>query len=161
MPLGPRADAPELGARRPAGLVDDYATVAVHDGVSTAAVQCALEALPSIGAGNVIVTGVKVTQPVPTSSPDSSITFVDDKAEQDVDTLAIGQWYAVPPQEVLGPHQRGDRRTDLEPDPGSGCAPGTVRGHEPRAIDKAIGDKLLASFVGGPAVTSASGPPGS
>ncbi len=137
-----------------AGLVNDYAPVAVYDGVSPAAVQAALEALPSIGAGNVVVTGVKGDAARPNVVTGLEIEFVNDKAEQDIETLEVGQWYAAPPQEALDRINEviAGLTSSLTPDPDA--PPGPFEGMTPEQIDKAIGDKLLASFVGGPAVTS-------
>lgn len=137
-----------------AGIVGDYATVAVYDGVSPAAVQAAIEALPSIGAGNVVVTAVNGDEARPNVVTGLQIEFVNDKAEQDIATLEVGQWYAAPPQEALDRINEviAGLTASLSPDPDA--PPGPFEGMTPEQIDKAIGDKLLGSFVGGPPVTS-------
>jgi len=85
--------APEDGP----GLVNKYATDTRYRGVSAAQIQAALEALPNVGVGNVevteVTTGSKVTG--------FSVTYKGTLAAQDVPAVSLGQWYSVPPQEVL------------------------------------------------------------
>jgi hypothetical protein len=83
-----------------AGLVNQYATDTRYKGVSAAEVQAALEALPNVGLGNVEVVALK-EGPNPNVTTGFQITYKGTLAEQDVPSVSLGQWYSVPPQEVL------------------------------------------------------------
>lgn len=84
-----------------AGIVGNYAFGTHYSPTSAAAIQAALEALPSIGVGNVVVAPVKGDETRPNLVTAFTITYVGALAEQDVPSVNLGQWYSVPPQEVL------------------------------------------------------------
>ena len=147
------------------GLVNRYATDTRYKGVSPAAVQAALEQLPSIGAGNVAVTGLDADGNETAALgriAKLKITYIGAKGEQDIPSVELGQWYSVPPQEVL------DRISATisalagslggEPDPDApppsefesfiATLDPNVPAHQ-AAADKAMGDKILAGIVSG------------
>ncbi len=105
VPLGGVTPTPENWA--PAdkqGLVNQYAVETRYKGISPADVQSALEALPSIGAGNVQVVGLDSEGAETTrlgQIASLKVTYVGTKAEQDIPSISLAQWYSVPPQEVL------------------------------------------------------------
>ena len=82
------------------GLVNQYATDTKYKGISAVEVQAALESLPNVGIGNVEVVALK-DGPNPAVTTGFEITYVGALAEQDVPSVSLGQWYSVPPQEVL------------------------------------------------------------
>jgi len=84
-----------------AGLVNDYAFATVYKPTTAGTIQAALEALPSIGTGNVEVTEIRGNEARPTLVTGFRITYKGALAEQDVPPVNLGQWYSVPPQEVL------------------------------------------------------------
>lgn len=152
-----------------AGQVGQYALLTSYREPRAADVKAALEALPSIGAGNVEVTDIRE----PVGDPDApfmklvgfDIEYIGDKAEQDIPAITLGQWYSVPPQEVLDRISaaisevtaglgEGEGEGDGEGG-GEEPAPNPLEGLTPAQADKYIGDKLLASLTGGPAVTDA------
>lgn len=169
MPLNGTRPTPENWApeNRP-GIVNQYATDTRYKGVSPADVQAALEALPSVGAGNVVVSGLDESGAETTrlgQIAKMQITYVGAKGGQDVPSLALGQWYSVPPQEVLdriaatiaglagsiGGEDDGTPPSEFDQfletlDPNK---PG-----DQAKADKFLGDKIQASLFGGPAVTS-------
>src|SRR5690606_35079602 len=115
----------------------DYKAPSAND------IRSALEALPSIGAGNVEVTKV---------GGEFTVTFVGAKAEQDVPSIELGQWYAVPPQELLD--RISAAIAGLAGSLGGGDPVSTpLDGMTGAEADKYIGDKFLASLTGGPEVT--------
>ena len=101
LPLGGTTPTPQNWAPSDrAGLVNEYALLTTYQAPTAAQVKGAIERLPSIGAGNVEVTEVK-DGPNPNKVTGFLVTFVGDKAEQDVPDISLGQWYTVPPQEVF------------------------------------------------------------
>ncbi len=162
MPLNGKTPTPENWApEKTPGLVNQYATDTRYKGVAAADVQAALEALPSIGAGNVEVTELKQNADKPNLVTGLQVTYVGAKGEQDIPSIELGQWYSVPPQEVL------DRISAVI----SGLA-GSLGAEDPDApppsefeafldtldkgsaadqakADKAMGDKILAGIVSG------------
>lgn len=131
--------APENGP----GVVGDYAIGTDYKAPSPGDIRSALEALPSIGAGNVEVTKV---------GGEFTVTFVGAKAEQDVPSIELGQWYAVPPQELLD--RISAAIAGLAGSLGGGDPVSTpLDGMTGPEADKYIGDKFLASLTGGPKVT--------
>jgi hypothetical protein len=163
MPLDGKTPTPENWAPATSpGLVNKYATDTRYKGVSPAEVQSALEKLPSIGAGNVQVEAVNGNTEKPNLVTALKVTYVGAKGEQDIPSVELGQWYSVPPQEVL------DRISAVisglagslggEPDPDAPppsefenfidtLDPNTPA--DQAAADKAMGDKILASIVSG------------
>lgn len=136
------------------GLVGQYALFTAYRNPYLADVRAALEALPSVGAGN-----VEVTEDL---DPDTSalvgyrVRYVGARAEQDVPAISLGQWYSVPPQEVLD--RISAAITDVTGSLGGDGAPADPTALDGMSIpdaDKYIGDKLLASILGGPQVTDA------
>ncbi len=94
------------------------------------------------------------------------MTYINERAEQDIGEVTLGQWYSVPPQEVLDSISEainavaGSIGGDGEGEGGEagptpseilGAPPGTTL--TPAEADAAIGDKLAASITGGPPVT--------
>lgn len=152
------------------GLVNKYAVETRYKGVSPATVQAALEALPSVGAGNVQVTGLDIDGNA-TTSPSKitklSVTYVGAKGEQDIPSITLGQWYTVPPQEVLDrisatisslAGSLGAEDPDAPPpsefealldtlDPNSAA--------DQKTADDAMGAKILASITSGTPVPQA------
>lgn len=101
LPLGGTTPTPQNWAPADrAGLVNDYALFTTYRAPTTAQIQGAIERLPGIGAGNVEVTEIKAG-PNPNVVTGFNVTFVGDKAAQDVPDITLGQWYTVPPQEVF------------------------------------------------------------
>jgi hypothetical protein len=139
-----------------AGLVNQYATETRYTGVSAAKVQAELEALPTIGTGNVIVTDLKNDPARESLITDLRVEFVGSLAETDVPDIKLGQWYSVPPQEALTrinitlDEALGKLGGDPEAPP---APPGPLDGLTGPQADKYIGDKILASIGGGPEVT--------
>jgi hypothetical protein len=137
-----------------AGLVGQYALLTTYRNPSLGDVRAALEALPSIGAGNVEVT--EDLDPETNALIGYRMTYVGARAEQDVPAISLGQWYSVPPQEVLD--RIGAAITEV-----TGSLGGDGTPAEPTALDGMtipdadayIGNKLTASILGGPAVTDA------
>lgn len=84
-----------------AGLVNDYAIQTHYKPTSAAAVQAALEALPNVGVGNVEVTPIKANESNPNLVTGFQVAYKGALGEQDVPAISLGQWYSVPPQEVL------------------------------------------------------------
>ncbi|MFM7062424.1 MAG: hypothetical protein ACKO04_02860 [Actinomycetes bacterium] len=76
-------------------VVNNYALGTQYVAPSAATIQSALEALPSIGAGN-----VKVTKTSPTR-PEYQIEYIGTKAEKDMPELKYGKFASVLPQETL------------------------------------------------------------
>ena len=136
-----------------AGLVGEYAFWTHFKPAAAAEVQAALEALPNVGVGNVEVTEVKGNEERPNLVTGFLVTYKGALAEQDVPAVALGQWYSVPPQEVLdkisaavaalAPTLGGD------PD----APPGPLDGLTGQQADDYIGTKFVASLTGGPEVT--------
>lgn len=170
--------APENGP----GLVNDYVIGMKFVAPNANQVRQALEALPSIGAGNIEVTELRENESNPHVVTGFSIKFVKALAEQDVPQISLGGWFAVPPQEVLDRIGEavaaiagglgGDEDGPVNPVVAAadaarqaahdaGIAAGWTEerakaaGDEAarQAADKYIGDKLIASITGGPAVT--------
>jgi hypothetical protein len=136
--------------------VSQYATETRYTGVSAAKVQAALEALPSIGAGNVIVTDLKNDPARESLITDLRVEFVGSLAQTDVPDIKLGQWYSVPPQEALTRINTtlNGLLGSLAGDPTAPPAPaGPLDGLTGPQADKYIGDKILASIGGGPGVT--------
>lgn len=140
-----------------AGEVGNYALLTTYLRPTAAQVRTALEAVPAIGAGNVEVTEVLDEGGALTGF---SIRYINERAEQDMPNLSLGQWYAVPPQEVLdrlleaatGLIGGGDGEGD-----GGGEAPaGPFDGLDPsdpadqRAADKIISDEFAAGRLPSP-----------
>jgi hypothetical protein len=157
VPLGGRVPTPENWAPEgSAGLVNQYATETRYTGVSAAKVQSALEALPTIGAGNVIVTDLKNDPARESLITDLRVEFVGSLAESDVPDIKLGQWYSVPPQETLSRINTtlngllGSLGGDTTAPP---APPGPLDDLTGPEADKYIGDKILASIGGGPGVT--------
>ncbi len=101
LPLGGTTPTPQNWAPSDrAGLVNDYALFTTYQAPTAAQIQGAIERLPGIGAGNVVVTELK-DGPNPDVVTGFHTTFVGDKAAQDVPDISLGQWYTVPPQEVF------------------------------------------------------------
>lgn len=116
LPLGGKTPTAENWA--PAdnpGLVADYMWTTDYKRPSAPSIQAALEALPSVGAGNVSVTEIRQTvvdadgEPVldPVTNEERtkfvgySVTYLNDLEESDLPDLEVGQWYGIPPQEAL------------------------------------------------------------
>jgi hypothetical protein len=152
------------------GLVNKYAIETRYKGVSPATVQAAIEALPSVGAGNVQVTGLDIDGNA-TTSPSKitklQVTYVGAKGQQDIPSITLGQWYTVPPQEVLDrisatisslAGSLGAEDPDAPPpsefenfldtlDPNSAA--------DQKKADDAMGAKILASITSGTPVPQA------
>lgn len=103
--LGPLLDPLPRGGKMPnskdwapenrAGQVNDYLVGIAYKRPKAATIQKALEALPSIGAGNIVVTQSEEDNKI------FDIEFIGDLAEQDVPQIELAGWFTVPPQEVL------------------------------------------------------------
>lgn len=148
------------------GLINAYALQTSYVAPTAAGVQAALEALPGIGAGNVEVTDLKENPANPNLVTGFGITFKGDLAEQDVPEIGLGQWYSVPPQEVLDrigeavANIAGGAGEDGPAVPGAfdfetaaGIAPADSADQKIAKADKYIGDRILQSITGGPAVS--------
>jgi hypothetical protein len=146
------------------GLVNQYAVETRYKGVSPADVQAALEKLPSIGAGNVVVTGLDKDGAETANVAFINrlkITYVGAKGEQDIPSIQLGQWYSVPPQEVLD--RIGAVISDLagslggeDPDaPPPSAFETFLKTLDPNSpadqakADQAMGDLILASITSG------------
>lgn len=81
-----------------AGLVGEYALLTEYVRPTANQIRQALEAVPAIGAGNVEVEEIRNDRD---RLAGFKITYVNERAEQDMPNLSLGQWYGVPPQEVL------------------------------------------------------------
>ncbi len=81
-----------------AGDVGAYAFATTYARPTAAQVRGALEAVPAIGAGNVEVTEVLDESGKLTGF---AIEYINERAEQQMPNISLGQWYAVPPQEAL------------------------------------------------------------
>lgn len=169
LPLGGVTPTPENWApANKQGLVNQYAFETRYKGISPADVQSALEALPSIGAGNVQVKGLDATGAETTQLgkiASLQVNYVGTKAEQDIPSISLAQWYSVPPQEVL------DRISEaiaglagsIGGDPSTPKSPfeqilDTLDPNKPadqQAADKAMADNIIASITSGKPV-----PPG-
>lgn len=167
MPLGGVTPTPENWApANKQGLVNQYAVETRYKGISPSDVQAALEALPSIGAGNVQVVGLDAEGAETTrlgQIASLKVTYVGAKAEQDIPAISLAQWYSVPPQEVL------DRISEAIAGLAGSIGGGGEGGEEApksefqqlldsldpnvpadqRAADKAMGDKIIASITTG------------
>lgn len=165
------------------GLVNDYIVGIELKQPSAADVQSALEKLPTIGAGNVEVTALKENEKNPNAVTGFSLKFVNKLAQQDVPAITLGDWFSVPPQEVLdriGEAVAGIAGGAGETDPNAPVNPvvahadaardtakaaalaagqteeqATAAGAEARrnAADAYIGNVIVGSIQGGPAVT--------
>ncbi len=101
LPLGGRVPTADNWAPADrAGIVGDYALFTTYRAPTAAQIQGAIERLPNVGAGNVAVTAVD-DGPNPAVVTGFDIEFVGALGEQDVPDISLGQWYAVPPQEIL------------------------------------------------------------
>jgi hypothetical protein len=158
VPLGGLVPTPENWApEASAGLVNQYATETRYTGVPAEKVQAALEALPTIGAGNVIVTDQKNDPARLSLITDLRVEFVGLLAESDVPDIKLGQWYSVPPQELLTRINTtlNGLLGSLAGDPTAPVGPaGPLDGLTGPEADKYIGDKILAGIGGGPGVTA-------
>lgn len=146
-----------------AGQVNDYFLFTSYKKPKPSAIQAALEALPSIGKGNVVVRE---------SEGDSllyDIEFVGDLAEQDVPQIELAGWFSVPPQELLdrigelvagiaggmgGDDDEGDSASAAL-DAKAGI---TADMSKDRKVEKAndyMGKRLGESLTGGPALSDA------
>lgn len=137
-----------------AGLVGQYALLTSYRAPRLTDVRAALEALPSVGAGNVDVTELR--DPATNKLTGYRATYIGARAAQDVPAISLGQWYSVPPQEVLD--RVGAAITEVTGSlggDGTPAVPTALDGMTIPQADKYIGDKLLASIVGGPKVTDA------
>ncbi|HTO01794.1 MAG TPA: hypothetical protein VL068_14080 [Microthrixaceae bacterium] len=83
-----------------AGVVNSY-LLNTYVRPSASVVQAALEALPNIGAGNIKLTDLREKASNPGKVTGYNIDFQGELAEQDVAEITLGQWYSVPPQEML------------------------------------------------------------
>jgi hypothetical protein len=132
-----------------AGEVGGYALLTTYERPTASQVRAALEAVPAIGAGNVEVTDVLDEGG---RLEGFAIRYVNERAEQDMPNLSLGQWYAVPPQEVLD--RLSALATDLagggDDDEGGEAPPGPFDGLDPSdpadrdAADKIITDEFAA-----------------
>lgn len=146
-----------------AGQVNDYLFGIDYEPTNPAAVQAALEALPSIGAGN-----VKVTQSADNSKV-FDIEFIGDLAEQDVPQVELAGWFAVPPQEILdrigeavagiAGSLGGDEDADTSVADGlnaaAGIAPGDASSVKIQKANDYMGNRILEAIGGGAAVSDA------
>lgn len=166
VPLGGVTPTPENWA--PAdkqGLVNQYAVETRYKGISPADVQAALEALPSIGAGNVQVVGLDSTGAETTrlgQIASLKVSYVGAKAEQDIPAISLAQWYTVPPQEVLdriseaiaglagslGGGEGGEEAPKTEFQQLIDSLDPNVSADQ-RAADAAMGDLIIASITTG------------
>lgn len=140
-----------------AGEVGNYALLTTYLRPTAAQVRTALEAVPAIGAGNVEVTEVLDEGGRLTGF---SIRYINERAEQDMPNLSLGQWYAVPPQEVLdrlleaatgligGGDGEGDGGGDAPAGPFDGLDPSNPA--DQRAADKIITDEFAAGRLPSP-----------
>ena len=148
------------------GLINDYALLTNYKAPTEATITAALEGVPSIGAGNVAVVALKENADRPEVVTGFQITYVGERAKQDIGEISLGQWYTVPPQEVLDSigaainEVAGSLGGDGEGEGGEpGPTPSEVLGAAPGVTltaaqaDAYIGNKLAASITGGPAVT--------
>lgn len=171
LPLGGKTPTPDNWAPATSqGLVNQYATETRYKGVSPAAVQAALEALPSIGAGNVEVKGLNAAGEETAALGQIAklqVTYIGAKGEQDIPSVTLGQWYSVPPQEVLDrisatisglAGSLNEEDPDAPPPTDFENFLDTLDPNSPAdqaAADKAMGDKILASIAGGAAIPQA------
>lgn len=128
------------------GLVSQYLLGVEYVAPTAAQMQSAIEAIPSVGAGNVKVEEVRSTpasEGAPTKVVGFKVTYIGAKGQQDVPDIALGQWYSVLPTEILdtltgalGSIGEGDGET---PDPN---AP------EPPTVDQALA-AIQAAFAAG------------
>ncbi len=81
-----------------AGLVNEYALLTDYVRPTASQIRGALEAVPAIGPGNVEVEEIFNDAERLTGF---KITYVNERAEQNMPNVSLGQWYGVPPQEVL------------------------------------------------------------
>jgi hypothetical protein len=81
-----------------AGEVGSYALFTTYARPTVAQVRSALESVPAIGAGNVEVTEVLDESGKLTGF---KVRYINERAEQQMPNISLGQWYAVPPQEAL------------------------------------------------------------
>lgn len=154
MPLADGSPTPANWApENKTGLVNAYALQTHYKRASAAAVQAALEALPGIGAGNVVVTDLKENEANPNKVTAYNVAFQGDLAEQDVPELSLGQWYSVPPQELLD--RIGTAVANIAGSMGGdeNAPPGPLDGMTAAQADKYIGDRILQGIQGGKAVT--------
>jgi hypothetical protein len=135
------------------GLVGQYALFTTYRNPYLDDVRAALEALPSIGAGNVEVT--EDLDPDTNALVGYRMTYVGARAEQDVPAISLGQWYSVPPQEVLDRISAAITEVTGSLGDGPAAEPTPLDGMTIPDADAYIGNKLLASIVGGPPVTDA------
>ena len=162
LPLGEMPTAENWAPQNRAGLVNDYALFTNYKAPTPADITAALEAIPGIGVGNVLVENTTTEA----GSDGFQVTYINERAEQDIGEVTLGQWYSVPPQEVLDSISEainsvaGSIGGDGEGEGGEagptpseilGAPPGTT--FTPAQADAAIGDKLAASITGGPPVT--------
>lgn len=166
VPLNGKTPTPENWAPATGpGLVNQYATDTRYKGVSPADVQAALEKLPSIGAGNVAVVGLDKDGNETAALGQITklkVTYIGAKGEQDVPSVELGQWYSVPPQEVLDRISAtisglaGSLGGDPDPDaPPPSAFETFIKTLDPNSpadqakADKAMGDNILSSIVNG------------
>ncbi len=156
LPLADGSPTPDNWAPANApGLINTYALQTTYQPPTAAGVQAALEALPGIGAGNVAVTDLKENEGNPNLVTGFAVTYTGELAQQDVPELSLGQWYTVPPQELLD--SIGEAVAGIAGGMGGDddAPPGPMDGMTPEQADAYIGNKLVASITGGPAVTDA------
>lgn len=149
------------------GLVNQYATDTRYKGVPLGEVKSALEQLPNVGAGNVELVALKENAERPNLVTGLKVTFVGAKGEQDMPQVELGQWYTVPPQEVLDRISAaisgltsgigGDDDPDAPPPSDFEQFLDTLDPNVPadqRDADTAMGDLIAASLFGGTPVPS-------
>jgi hypothetical protein len=81
-----------------AGEIGNYAFFTTYARPTADQIRAALEAVPAIGAGNVEVTEITDESGKLTGF---KIRYINERAEQQMPNISLGQWYGVPPQEVL------------------------------------------------------------
>lgn len=172
--LGPLLDPLPRGGKMPntkdwapenrAGQVNDYLVGISYKKPKASTIQRALEALPSIGNGNVVVTQSDEDKNV------FSIEFVGDLAEQDVPQVELAGWFTVPPQEVLdrigvavagalggmgGDDENSDTSASDALDAAAGITPSDSQSKKVERANKYMGDQILESIQKGKAVPDA------
>lgn len=177
--LGPILDPLPRGGKMPnskdwapenrAGQVNDYLVGVAYKKPSVGDVQRALEALPSIGKGNIEVTALKENPKNASSVTGFSVRFIGALAQQDVPAIELASWFAVPPQEMLdrigalvaglagsmGGEEGGDTSVTDALNAAAGIKDTDSQSQKVTKANNYIGDKLRASITGGPAVTDA------
>lgn len=172
--LGPLLDPLPRGGKMPnskdwapenrAGQVNDYLVGIAYKRPKASTIQKALEALPNIGQGNIVVTQSEEDNKI------FDIEFVGDLAEQDVPQIELAGWFTVPPQEVLdrigqavagalggaGDDEEGDDTSVTDAlDAAAGIKPGDSQSKKAQRANDYMGDQIRKSIETGKPVPDA------